>query len=102
MNQRRTLSQSAAQTMLIDASAQETFVLLFRTSVQSLRIEKVSPGQLYVFVLQQDSKGNHRLNWGAGALNGMSLNPTPNSVTVQCFVGTPEGILRSITPGTWT
>jgi hypothetical protein len=88
--------------MLIDASAQETFVLLFRTSVQSLRIEKVSPGQLYVFVLQQDSKGNHRLNWGTGALNGMSLNPAPNSVTVQCFVGGTDDEMKAITPGTWT
>jgi hypothetical protein len=102
MIQRRTLRQSVTQTMLLDASAQETFILRFRTSVQSLLVQKVSPGRLYVFVLQQDSKGEHRLNWGATALNGTLINPAPNGVTVQCFIGTHEGILRANTPGVWS
>jgi hypothetical protein len=101
MNPRRTLRAYAAQSLLLDASAQETFILRFRTSVESLRIKNISPGQLYCFVLKQDQKGKHRLNWGNTALNGMLLDPRPNSVTVQCFIGMSGQFLLAVPPGQW-
>jgi hypothetical protein len=100
-HRRRILKQSAAQAMLLDASLQETFVIRFQTSVQSLRVEKVSPGLLYVFALLQDSAGGHSLNWGDDVQNAAGLNPAPNSLTVQCFIGTSDGVLQAIAPGTY-
>lgn len=102
MTNRRTLYQSAAQTMLLDCSLYQTFVIILRTSVNALLLKKVSPGQLYCFVLIQDNKGRHTLKWGASALNAVLLDPLPASITVQCFIGTAGGVLRSITAGTWT
>jgi hypothetical protein len=101
MINRRTLKQSAAQTMLLNASTNETFIIRLRTSIQLLNVERVSPGQLYVFVLLQDSEGGHRLTWGANTLNATAINPAPHSITVQCFIGSDDGIMRANAPGTW-
>ena len=99
---RRMLRQYAAQSLLLDASQAETFILDLQTSVQKLQLKNISPGQLYVFVLRQDETGNHRLNWGTQAVNAMMLDPNPLSVTVQCFIGTAGGTLFAVPPGTWT
>lgn len=98
---RRTLYQYAAQTTLLDASASETFILRCRTSVQALRIEKVVPGQLYVFLLLQDAIGGHSFTWGDQIMNGTAINPAANGATVQCFIGMDGGVLRANAPGLW-
>jgi hypothetical protein len=99
---RRTIRQIAAQTMLLDGSQQETFVVDFKTSVLNLAMKKISPGQLYVLVMKQDANGNHTLTWGSAFRNAMMLDPAPNSVTVQCFIGMTGGSLLAVPPGTWT
>ena len=98
---RRTLTQLAAQTMLLDASKQETFIVNFATSVAQLRMTNIVPGQLYCFVMKQDDKGSHTLNWGSEIRNPIMFNPQPNAITVQCFIGLPNGIMQAVPPGTW-
>ena len=99
---RRTLFQPAAQTMLLDCSLHETFVIDMRSSVRTLMLKKASPGMLYVFVLRQDAKGGHAMNWGDGATNGVPLDPRPHSHTVQTFIGNSDGTLEAIVAGTWS
>lgn len=88
--------------MLLDGSQAQTFVILFGTSVDALMLKKISPGMLYVFVLKQDQRGSHTMNWGASALNAVPLDPRPNSTTVQSFIGMMDGTLQSNIPGTWS
>lgn len=102
MTQRRTIRQSAEQSLLIDALAGETFIIDFTVSVSTLRIKNVSPGQLYVFVLVQDATGGHRLVWPSTIRNATMLNPASDSVTVQSCIGMTGGYLSAIPPGTWT
>jgi len=96
------LQLAAAQAMILDASQGETFDISFRTSITSIAIKNLIAGQLYCFILRQDATGKHALNWGNNFLNAMMLDPNPNSVTVQCFIGVPGQVLMAITPGTWT
>ena len=98
---RRALFQNAAQTMLLDGSQAETFVITLRTSIDNLLLKKISPGMIYAFVLRQDQKGAHTMNWGDSARNGVPLDPRPNSITVQCFIGMKDGHLQANLPGTW-
>lgn len=98
---RRLTRQSAMQSMLLDGAQSETFVIDLNTSVDTLRVKNVSPGRLYVFVAMQSAVGNHRLNWGDRIRNGVSVDPDPNSITVQCFVGLTGGVLQAVPPGTW-
>ena len=88
--------------MLLDLNAYETFVIDFQTSVVDMRLKNPIPGRLYTFVMRQDAKGNHRLQWASDAHNGMMLNPTPRSVTVQTFIAAKDGNLYAVPPGTWT
>jgi hypothetical protein len=99
---RRALFQTAANTMLLDCSLYQTFVITLGVSVQTLELKKVSPGMLYAFVVRQDSKGSHSLNWGMSARNGTGCDPRPNSTTVQTFIGMAGGYMQANLPGTWT
>lgn len=99
---RRTLRQPAAQTMLLDMSKHETFIIDFATSVSQLRISNVFPGQFYVFAMKQNSSGGHAMNWGTATQNAASIDPAPNAVSVQCFVGGSGGNLFAVPSGTWS
>jgi hypothetical protein len=99
---RKVLIQNAAHTMLLDASRYQTFVIRCATSIVTMQVMNVSPGMLYCFVMQQDANGNHTVNWDANMQNAMSVDPEPNSTTVQTFIGTKGDILTTNVPGTWT
>jgi hypothetical protein len=57
-------------------------------------------GNLYTYIIQQDTVGGHLFTWPANFLNADSINPNPGGTTVQTFV---MGItdLISISPATW-
>ena len=57
-------------------------------------------GNLYTYIIQQDSVGDRLFTWPANFLNADSINPNPGGTTVQTFV---MGItdLISISPATW-
>lgn len=100
MTSRKLIRLPAEQTMLLDCSRYQTFVIDFATSVQTLRTQNVSPGQLYVFVLVQGTSGKHKLNWGDRLRNAIPLDPSPDAITVQTFIGMTGGILQAVPPGT--
>jgi len=102
MAMRRLLQVDAAQSMVIDALAGETFVVSMETSISKIRVKNITPGQLYVFILKQNNKGRHTVSWGSSIRNGSALDPRPFSVTTQCFVADTGGILKSDIPGTWS
>lgn len=97
---RNVLNATAAQTMLLDCSKYQTFVIRLITGIQNLWLTNIVPGQLYAFVLTQDSTGNHSVNWG-GMARFQPVSMAPNSTTVALFVGTP-GYLQWVGPATWT
>lgn len=99
---RRALNITAAAILLLDCSEYESFLIYFRTSVETLELRKIIPGVLYTFTLTQDGIGGHQLNWGSTARNATPLNPTPNSTTVQSFIGMAGGYLQAVPPGTWS
>jgi hypothetical protein len=43
-------------------------------------------GNLYTYIIQQDSVGNHAFTWPEDFLNPSPINPAPNGFTVQTFV----------------
>jgi hypothetical protein len=96
---RKTSRVNAAQSMLLDCAQYQTFIINLGTSVQTLRTKDVSPGQLYVFVAVQDSVGYRELNWGDRIRNGIQVDQSPNSITVQSYVGITGGILQAVPPG---
>lgn len=98
---RRMLREDSAQTMLVDCSQNETFVIDLGTNVDLLRANNVSPGKLYVFVLVQDDAGNHEVIWDSRIRNSVAIDQEADAITVQCFVGIPGGMLQAVPPGTW-
>lgn len=98
---RRMLREDATQTMLLDCSQNETFVIDLGTDVDSLRAQNVSPGKLYVVVLIQDANGNHTVTWDSRIRNSVAIDQEGEAITVQCFVGITGGLLQAVPPGTW-
>jgi hypothetical protein len=96
---RRIIKLEAAQTLIVDASTGETFLIQLTTSIRTLLIKNASPGQLYVFVLKQNAAGGHTVQWGSEVLNAAQPDITPNSTTVQSCIGTTGGILQANVPG---
>ena len=87
--------------MLLDAYFAETFVIGLRNSVSSLSVKNVTPGRLYVFIVKQDSVGNHRINWGTQIINVSAIDNLPEAVSVFCFIGVTGGLLMANAPGAW-
>lgn len=98
---RRVVTIPSAQSVLIDAYQGETFVIRLITSIRTLQIKNVSPGQLYVFIVTQDQIGGHTIAWGTQVLNAFMVDPAPHSITTQCCIGTTGGILQANAPGAW-
>lgn len=98
---RRLVQLEAAQTLLIDASQGESFLIQMATSIQTLRLKNVIPGQLYLFMLVQNQAGGHRITWGSQVLNAEPADPAPHSITVQSCIASTGGILLANIPGSW-
>lgn len=102
MNLRRTIRQIAQQNMLLDGSKAETFVLVMRSSISQLSMRNTIPGQMYVFMFVQDATGKHKVQWGSDMQAGALIDPAPNAITVQAFVGLQGKTILAVPPGTWT
>jgi len=59
------------------------------------------PGNLYTFIIKQDSIGGHNLLWDPHFINATVVNPAQNGITVQTFVMSDNSILYPIGAGTW-
>jgi hypothetical protein len=70
-------------------------------NVTSGHVAGAVPGNLYTFIINQDSAGGHLFVWPDNALNGTIVNPTPNSMTIQTFIADATGTLYAAAPGTY-
>lgn len=73
------LSQSTAQHILLNGD------------VSSFTFSGARDGQIYVFVIEQDSSGGHAFNFpstfkNAGTINSTTQDVAPNSVATQSFI----------------
>jgi hypothetical protein len=94
--------QYAAQSMSIDASVSETFIIEMGTSIQQLSMKNVTPGVQYIFILRQNHVGGHTILWGSTIRNGGALDPRPFAVTVQSYLANADGTLAANLPASWT
>lgn len=101
LKRRPSVPLNSAQSMTIDGRLSETFVITMGTSVSFVGVRNLITGQLYVMVLKQDQNGNHSFNWGNAMQNGTTPDPTPFSITVQCFVALSPIQLSAVPVGTW-
>jgi hypothetical protein len=85
---------------IFDALHFATWLVIMRSSVTAPNIRNVIPGVLYVFVMQQDAAGGHTFVWPSNCLNGIPINPTANTTTVQCFIGLQNNLLNANIPAT--
>jgi hypothetical protein len=71
--------------------------------VTSSSLSGIAMGNLYTFVIQQDSTGNRIFTWPLGVQNAMAVDPAPNSISIQTFIALASGIgpLLPIGPGTY-
>lgn len=98
---RRVVQLAAAHTVTIDGLLGETFIIRLVTTIATLKVVNVSPGQLYVFILTQDGTGGRSVNWGAQALNATTPDPAPHSITTITFIAQPGNILQANLAGAW-
>lgn len=63
-----------------------TYRLMLTDDVTSSEITNPQPGNLYTFIIAQDSTGNHLFAWPSICVNPPQIYPPPNGVTIQTFV----------------
>lgn len=57
-------------------------------------------GNLYTFIIQQDTVGGHVFTWPPDCLNASPINPNPNGLTTQTFVMGLANLV-AISAATW-
>ena len=59
-------------------------------------------GNLYTFIISQDSTGGHQFVWPTNVFNATPVSPTPSAITVQTFVALANnGPMLPIGPATY-
>jgi hypothetical protein len=96
----QSLSSSGAVTF--DGLKAVCWFISMTSSITAPRMVNLAPGQLYTFVFKQDAAGGHTINWPYNCLDAASIDPAPNSTTVQNFIGNTGGILSANLPPTNT
>jgi hypothetical protein len=91
---------ASSGTLLFDGLKAVCWFVTMNTDISSPRIINIAPGQLYTFVFAQSATGGHVMNWPANCINAAPIDPAPNSITVQNFVGNTGGLLYTNIPPT--
>jgi hypothetical protein len=86
---------------VFDGTNFTAFQITLPGNVTQAFIQNMVPGNLYTFVLLQDSTGGHTFVWPTDTYNAGPINPTINGYTVQTFVALDDGSLWAIGPGGW-
>jgi hypothetical protein len=105
---------SQLQTVAQDFAAPEfdggnytAFQLLMTLNITGAYLAGLVAGNLYTFIIIQDSVGGHAFNWPSGPAPYGLVNPAepvcqlPNSITVQTFVANNSTTLLPIGPATY-
>jgi hypothetical protein len=79
-----------------------TWAITLSAEVTSSTLTGQVAGNLYTFIIAQNSTGGYLFAWPAAVINESSINPMPNSLTIQTFVCIANnGPLMAIGPATW-
>ena len=85
--------------ILFDGLQAVSWFVHMQSDINSPRMVNISPGEIYVFIFTQDGVGGHRVNWLINCINAASIDPTPNSTTIQTFIGNTVSLLyANVTP----
>ena len=87
--------------IVFDGNKALCFIVSLHSSVTGARVKNIAPGARYTFIFHQDAAGQNTFAWPSQCVNGMLVDPAPNSTTVQNFIGTTGGNLLADIPGTW-
>ena len=96
---RKFLLTDSTSAMLFDGSVADVWDVRLVGAVLSARTRLISPGRLYTFIIRQENT-SYRFNWPAACRNAPRVNPKPNSITIQNFIGFTGGFLQANPPGT--
>jgi hypothetical protein len=86
----------------IDGNVADTYFIAMNSSVPSVVLKNIRPGHKYVFLFSQDATGGHTFAWPNTVSNETPLDPYPNTLTVQCFIGDLGNNLLTNAPGAWS
>jgi hypothetical protein len=80
-----------------------TFGMTLTGDVAGITFTGLAAGNLYTFIITQDSTGGRQFNWGSWAINATQVNPAAGSTTIQTFVAiaSGQGPMIAIGPGTY-
>jgi hypothetical protein len=92
----------AADDMVFDGSIYTAFKTTLPGDVTSPVFQNMVPGNLYTFIIAQDSRGGWAFKWPTNVHNATLVSPPPNSTTIQTFVADDTEQLWAIAPGTWS
>lgn len=100
---RRILHLGSEPPVVFDGRFAEVWIVGMRSNVSQSVIVNLTPGVVYSFLFQQNGVGGFTFAWpAAGVANGMTLNPRPNSLSMQNFIATQPDQMFANMPGTWT
>lgn len=94
----------ASSSMVFDGSTYASFKTTLTGDVTGPAVQNMVPGNLYTFIIVQDSVGGHAFVWPTGIApggtkHGCEIDVRPNETTVQTFVADENGMLWAIGPG---
>ena len=87
--------------MVFDGTTYIGFKTTLTGNVTSSVAQNMKPGNLYTFIIVQDGVGGHSFAWPANLHNATSIDPLPNTTTIQTFVADENGALWPVGPGTY-
>ena len=90
-----------ANNMVFDGSGYTAFKTTLTGDVNIPTIQNMMPGNLYTFIILQNSVGGNKFVWPANMHNAASINPAPNGRLIQTFVAESDGSLWAIGAATW-
>jgi hypothetical protein len=90
-----------ANNMVFDGSGYTAFKTTLTGDVNIPTIQNMMPGNLYTFIILQNSVGGNKFVWPANMHNAAPINPAPNGRLIQTFVAESDGSLWAIGAATW-
>jgi hypothetical protein len=94
------LNVDSGGTLLFDGLAAVCWFVNMRSTMNTVRITNISPGELYTFVFAQDAAGGHTITWPNNCINAAPIKTQPYAITVQNFVGHTGTTLYANIPST--
>jgi hypothetical protein len=88
--------------LVFDGTKAVCFIMTLMNNVPAGRTKNIAPGVLYTFIIHQNAAKSYTFAWPITCLNAIPVDQTPDSTTVQNFIGLTGGTLQADPPGTWT